>query len=131
MPRSIPRAEAEFHSELTQVGLNQVWTQHYHEKLPRIFASSMIFDRRIIGFLTDEHAACDTVLQFDVSPRDVIVRGGDEVYQRTAAGCRYTTMSLATADLDFAYETLVGRELVCRVPRIRRRGPIISLCRGC
>ena len=48
----------------------------------------------------------------DVSPLDVIVRGGDEVYQRSEADCRYATMSLATADLGLAYKTLVGRELV-------------------
>ena len=107
-----PTGRGEFHSELTQVGLNQVWTQRYHEKLPRIFASSMKLDRRVIGFLTDENQPAIRYCSLDVSPRDVIVRGGDEVYQHSAAGCRYATMSLATADLDFAYETLVGRELV-------------------
>ena len=107
-----PTGRGKFHSELTQVGLNQVWTQRYHEKLPRIFASSMKLDRRVIGFLTDENQPAIRYCSLDVSPRDVIVRGGDEVYQHSAAGCRYATMSLATADLDFAYETLVGRELV-------------------
>ena len=107
-----PTGRGKFHSELTQVGLNQVWTQHYHEKLPRIFASSMKLDRRVIGFLTDENQPAIRYCSLDVSPRDVIVRGGDEVYQHSEAGCRYATMSLATADLGFAYKTLVGRELV-------------------
>ena len=107
-----PTGRGQFHSELTQVGLNQVWMQHYHEKLPRIFASTMKLDRRVIGFLTDEHQPAIRYCSMGVSPLDVIVRGGDEVYQRSEAGCRYATMSLATGDLDLAYKTLVGRELV-------------------
>ena len=107
-----PTGRGEFHSELTQVGLNQVWMQHYHENLPRIFASTMKLDRRVIGFLTDENQPAIRYCSIGVSPFDVIVRGGDEVYQRSEADCRYATMSLATADLDLAYKTLVGRELV-------------------
>ena len=83
MPRSIPREQA-IPFELTQVGLNQVWMQHYHEKLPRIFASTMKLDRRVIGFLTDEHQPAIRYCSMGVSPLDVIVRGGDEVYH--AAG---------------------------------------------
>ena len=107
-----PTGRGEFHSELTQVGLNQVWLQHYHENLPRIFASTMKLDRRVIGFLTDENQPAIRYCGIGVSPLDVIVRGGDEVFQRSEADCRYATMSLATADLDLACKTLVGRELV-------------------
>jgi hypothetical protein len=107
-----PTGRGEFHSELTQVGLNQVWMQHYHENLPRIFASTMKLDRRVIGFLTDENQPAIRYCSIGVSPLDVIVRGGDEVYQRSEAGSRYATMSLSTADLDLAYKTLIGRELV-------------------
>jgi AraC-like DNA-binding protein len=107
-----PTARGKFYSELTQVGLNKVWMQRFHEKLPRVFASTIKPDRRVIGFLTSENQAAMRLCSMDVLPLVVIVRGCDEIHQRTEAGSRFATMSLPTAELDAAYRALVGRELV-------------------
>jgi hypothetical protein len=107
-----PTARGKFHSELTQVGLNKVWMQRFHEKLPRVFASAIKPDRKVIGFLTSENQAAMRLSSMDVSPLVVIVRGRDEVHQRTEADSRFATMSLPTAELDAAYRALIGRELI-------------------
>jgi AraC-like DNA-binding protein len=106
-----PTERGEFHSELTQIGLNNVWMQRYHEKLPRVFATKMKPDRRVICFLTDENQAAMRLCSMDVPPLAVVV-GRDEIHQRNEAGSRYATMSLPTADLHAAYRAIVGRELV-------------------
>jgi AraC-like DNA-binding protein len=106
-----PTKRGEFHSELTQIGLNNVWMQRYHEKLPRVFATKMKPDRRVICFLTDENQAAMRLCSMDVPPLAVVV-GRDEIHQRNGAGSRYATMSLPTADLQAAYRAIVGHELV-------------------
>jgi len=107
-----PTGRGEYHSELTQVALNRVWMHHYNEKLPGVLTYKMKFDRRVIGFLTDENQPAIRHCSLDVSPLVVAVPGRHEVHQRSEAGARYASMSLPTADLDLAYRALVGRELV-------------------
>jgi AraC-like DNA-binding protein len=105
-----PTKRGKFRSELTQVNLNQLWLQRFHEMLPRIYAVKMKAGRRVIGFLTDENQPAMRHCSMDVSPRDIMVCGSDAMHQRSEAGSQYGSMSLPTDDLDAACRALVGRE---------------------
>jgi AraC-like DNA-binding protein len=107
-----PTGRGQFHSELTQVSLNKLWTQRFHEKLARIYSVTIKPGRKAIGFLTDDNQPAIRHCSMDVSPQDIMVCGGDEMHQCSEAGGRYGSMSLATDDLDEACRALLGRELL-------------------
>ena len=83
----------------TQVCMNQLWMQRFHQNLPQVVAGTMKAGRRIISFLT---AAKPTTMQhrgMDVSPGEIIVNNSDVLHQRTGAGFRMGGMSLPTGAL--------------------------------
>jgi len=94
-----PTARGKFCAELTQVCMNQLWMQRFHQNLPLVVAGAMRAGRRIISFLT---AAKPTTMQhrgMDVSPGEIIVNNSDVLHQRTGAGFRMGGMSLPTGAL--------------------------------
>jgi AraC-like DNA-binding protein len=105
-----PTAKGEFRAELTQIILNQLWMQRFHEKLPEVYASKIRPGRRVIGFLT---AANQPTLQhcgIGLSPRDIVICNRDVMHQRTEGDCRFGAMSLATDDFDAACIAITGHE---------------------
>jgi AraC-like DNA-binding protein len=105
-----PTARGEFRAELTQINLNQLWMQRFHEKLPEVYASKIRPGRRVIGFLT---AANQPMLQhcgMGISPRDIVICNRDVMHQRTEGDCRFGAMSLATDDFDAACIAVAGHE---------------------
>jgi AraC-like DNA-binding protein len=105
-----PTAQGEFLAELTQVGMNQLWMQRHHQRLPQVNTGTMNAGRRIIGFLPDANSPGLRHCGMDVSTGDIIINNFETVNQRTEANCRYGSMSLTTADFDTACKALTGRE---------------------
>jgi AraC-like DNA-binding protein len=104
-----PITSGEFRAELTQINLNQLWMQRFHEKLPQILASKIRPGRRVIGFLTGEQPAIQHC-GMDLSPRDIVICNYDVMHHRTAGNCRFGAMSLTTDDFDAACKAVAGRE---------------------
>jgi AraC-like DNA-binding protein len=105
-----PTTRGEFHAELTQINLNQLWMQRFYEKLPQVYASRVRPGRRVIGFLT---AANQPTLQhcgMNLSPRDIVICNRDVMHQRTEGDCHFGAMSLATDDFDAACIAITGHE---------------------
>jgi AraC-like DNA-binding protein len=105
-----PTTRGEFRAELTQINLNQLWMQRFHEKLPEVFASKIEPGRKVIGFLT---AANQPTLQhcgMGISPRDIVICNRGVMHQRTEGDCRFGAMSLATDDFDAACAAMTGHE---------------------
>ena len=105
-----PTTRGEFRAELTQINLNQLWMQRFHEKLPEVYASKIRPGRRVIGFLT---AANQPMLQhcgMGISPRDIVICNRDVMHQRSEGDCRFGAMSLATDDFDAACIAITGHE---------------------
>src|SRR5258707_618698 len=94
----VPIAKGEYHSELTQITLNKLWIQHFEERLPRIYSVKMKPGRAIIGFLMDEHQPAVRHSGMDVLPHHIMICGDEPIRQRSEAGARYGSMSLATDD---------------------------------
>jgi AraC-like DNA-binding protein len=105
-----PTAKGEFRAELTQINLNHLWMQRFHEKLPEVYASKIRPGRRVIGFLTAEHQPAMQHCGMDLSPRDIVICNRDVMHQRTQGDCRFGAMSLTTDDFDAACRAITGRE---------------------
>jgi AraC-like DNA-binding protein len=105
-----PTARGEFRAELTQINLNQLWMQRFHEKLPQVYASKVRPGRRVIGFLTNAHQPTLQNCGRDISPHDIVVSNYDVMHQRTGGDCCFGAMSLTTDDFDAACKAVAGHE---------------------
>jgi hypothetical protein len=108
----VPTAKGEFHSELTQINLNELWVQHFSERLPRIYAVKMRLGRQVIGFLMDEHQPAMRHSGMDLSPHHIMICDDESMRQRSEASARYGSMSLTANDLRTAYVAVVGRDFL-------------------
>jgi AraC-like DNA-binding protein len=108
----VPTAKGGFHSELTQINLNELWVQHFNERLPRIYAVKMRPGRQVIGFLMDEHQPAMRHSGMDVSSNHIMICGDESMRQRSEASARYGSMSLTTKDLQTAYVAVIGRDFL-------------------
>lgn len=106
-----PTAKGAFHAHLTQIGLDRLWMQRFHLRLPQVAASAIRPGRRVIGFITNEHGPVLLHSGMAVSPGDIIVDDFDTLHQRSPANFHYGSMSLSLNDLDAAAQAIAGREL--------------------
>jgi AraC-like DNA-binding protein len=105
-----PTAGGNFHAELTQVTMNKVWMQRFHQSLPQVNAGSMKPGRRVIGFVAGEHQPPMQYTGLRFSHGDIVVCNSDMMHQRTEAGCHFASMSLTNEDLDAGCKAIAGRE---------------------
>src|SRR5271154_7114049 len=85
----LPTARGDFHAELTQVTMNQVWMQRFHQSLPQVNAGSMKPGRRVIGFVTRKHQPPMQHSGLGVSYGDIVVCSSDIMHQRAEADCHF------------------------------------------
>jgi AraC-like DNA-binding protein len=105
-----PTTGGKFRAELTQINLNQLWMQRFHEKLPQVFVSKIRPGRRVIGFLTVGNQPTLQLCGMGISPCDMVICNRDVMHQRTEGDCRFGTMSLTTDDFDAACVAITGHE---------------------
>jgi AraC-like DNA-binding protein len=106
-----PTSRGEFRAELTQINLNQLWMQRFHEKLPQIHASRIRPGRKVIGFLTVANQPTFQHCGISLSHREIVVGSRDVMHHRSSGQSSYGAMSLATDDFDAACRAIVGHEL--------------------
>jgi AraC-like DNA-binding protein len=109
-----PTAGGNFHAELTQVTMNKVWMQRFHQTLPQVTAGSMKPGRRVIGFVAGEHQPPMQYAGLRFSHGDIVVCNSDMMHQRTEAGCHFASMSLTNEDLDAGCKAITGREFAAQ-----------------
>lgn len=105
-----PTAKGSFRAELTQIGLNRLWMQRFHQRLPQVNTVAIKPGRRVIGFLTAAHPTALQHCGMEVSAGDIIVNDFDMVHQRSGADFRYGSMSLTHEDFDAAATAISGHE---------------------
>jgi AraC-like DNA-binding protein len=105
-----PTTRGHFHADLTQIGLNRLWMQRFHQKLAQVNAVAIRPGRRVIGFLTKEHQPTLQHCGMDVSAGEIIVNDFDMMHQRSGADLHYGSMSLTLGDFDAAAKAISGRE---------------------
>ena len=105
----LPTTKGEFRSELTQINLNKLWMQRFHDTLPQIQVGTVRPGRKVIGFLTETDQPRMQYRGVDISPHEISC-AFDMIHVRTAGNCRYGGMSLADDDFDAACQALTGRK---------------------
>jgi AraC-like DNA-binding protein len=106
-----PTAKGNFHAEITQVGMNQIWMHRIHVSLPEINTIAVKPGRRSIGFLTECNSSSLLDCGLEVRHGDIVLNRSDVVHQRSDADFHYGTVSLPSDDLAAAAEAIIGREL--------------------
>ena len=105
-----PTTRGSFHAELTQIGLNRLWMQRFHQKLPQVNAVAIKPGRSVIGFLTSARHPLLQHCGMGVSAGDIIVNDFDVMHQRSGADFHYGSMSLPLEDFDAAAQAVSGLE---------------------
>ena len=106
-----PTTKGDFHAELTQVSLRQLWIQRGRESLPRVMFGATNADRAIIGFLTHSEQPAVQHCGIEVLPGNIIVNDSKSMHRRTHAACSWGSMSLPREVLAAVSKSLCGREL--------------------
>jgi AraC-like DNA-binding protein len=107
----LPTATGTFCSEITQVGMNNLWMQRFDFVLPQISTVALDPSRVAIGFLTDAGTPRLQHCGTDIADGDLIVLGFDVLHQRSATGFGFGSMSVPVKDFLVLCKTIVGREL--------------------
>lgn len=105
-----PTSRGEFHAELTQINLNQLWMQRFDEKLPQVYASKIKPGRKVIGFLTSANQPPFQHSGMSITPHDIVISSNDVMHHRTAGDCHFGAMSLTTDDFNAAHSAIMGCE---------------------
>src|SRR5262249_38261272 len=109
----LPMEKGNFHAEITQIGMNKIWMQHFKLSLPHLSSSSVNVDRKYIGFLMDtSRSGSMHHCGMEVARNDIVVGGLDHLHQRLEADCHYGTVSLSTAEWSGLCKAIVGREFL-------------------
>lgn len=105
-----PTTRGSFHAELTQIRLNRLWMQRFHQKLPQVNTVAIKPGRRVIGFLTRARHPLLQHCGMGVSAGDIIVNDFDVMHQRSGADFHYGSMSLPLEDFDASAKAISGLE---------------------
>ncbi len=105
-----PTARGSFGSEFTQIGMDRLLMQRFHQRLPQVNTVSIKPGRTVIGFHSRQNQAVSQHCGMDVFPGDIIVNRFDMLHQRSGADFHYGSMSLPTDDFDAACEAITGHE---------------------
>jgi AraC-like DNA-binding protein len=105
-----PTTRGKFHSDITQIGLNRLWMQRFHQQLAQVNSVAIRPGRKVIGFLTKEHQPTFQHCGMDVSAGTIIVNDFDTMHQRSGVDLYYGAMSLPLDDFDAAAKAISGYE---------------------
>ena len=125
----LPTARGEFRANLTQVCMNQLWMQRFHQNLPLVCVGSMKPGRKVISFLTATNQPALHHCGIDVSPSEIIVNNVDMLHQQAGADFSLGGMSLQNDAFDVACRAISGRACseTTKTHVVRSRPALMSL----
>ena len=96
----IVTSRGNFHAEMTRIDLDRVLMQHAEENLPRVLVISTRPQRAAIIFATDQGQPAIHVSGMALTSGEIIAWDSRlEAHHRSAAACRWGSMSLTQEDL--------------------------------
>jgi AraC-like DNA-binding protein len=123
--RVLPTAKGDFHAELIQIDLSQLWMQRGSESLPRILIGG-VKDRLGIEFPIAGDQSGFWHRGVHVSRGEIVVDDDQFRHRMTSTASRWGAISLAPEDLTGNGRVLAGRELPCpSEARVIRPAPIV------
>jgi AraC-like DNA-binding protein len=103
-----PMTRGKFDTEITKVRFNLLWIQRFHSSLPQIVTCGPSSDRQAISFLTEEKSPKLSYCGVEVLPGNIVVSRSDVMHKRFDADIYKGAMSLPKAELNSAFESLMG-----------------------
>ncbi len=105
-------ARGNFHAEMTRIDLDRLLMQHAEENLPRVLIISTRPQRAAIIFATDQSQPAMHVSGMALTSGEIIAWDSRlAAHHRSAAACRWSSMSLTHEDLATFGAAIIGREL--------------------
>jgi AraC-like DNA-binding protein len=124
----LPTTKEKFEIEITQVGADRLWMQHFHVSSPLVCTVAHKPDRQSIDFLTEANSSSLQHCGVEVLPGDIIVSALDVVHRRSGPNLDYGSMSLPTDELHSAFSAIMGGDFVptASQPIVRPRPELMS-----
>src|SRR5207244_9649552 len=105
-------ARGNFHAEMTRIDLDRLLMQHAEENLPRVLVISTRPQRSAIIFAADQDQPAMHVSGMALTSGEIIAwDSGLAAHHRSAAACRWGSMSLPHEDLAAFGAALIARQL--------------------
>jgi AraC-like DNA-binding protein len=107
--RIFPTAKGEFRGQVTQIVMNELWMQRFHEQLPRVHKGTVRPGRKVFTFLSEaqpEVYHCGRLL----SQGELISEDYEVQHMRTTGDFHLGCISLAPEELVRASKAIAGRE---------------------
>jgi hypothetical protein len=124
-------ARGNFHAELTRIDFDRLLMQYAEENLPRVLFISTRPQRTAIIFAMDRCQPAIHVGGMPLTSGEIIAWDSKTAtHHRSAAACRWGSMSLTHEDLATFGTAIIGRELMAP-PCAHRIRPPHRICRGC
>jgi AraC-like DNA-binding protein len=108
----LPTTGETFQAEITQVGTDRLWTQHFHVSSPQVCTIAYKPGRQSIDFLTEANSSPLQHCGVEVLPGDIIVSALDVVHRRSGPNLDYGSMSLSIDALHTAFAAIMGGDFV-------------------
>jgi AraC-like DNA-binding protein len=105
-----PTTKGKFSSELTQIRMDQIWMQRFHQGLAQINTVATRPGRRVIGFHTRQNQTAMQHCGMEVLPGTIVVNNFDVLHQRSDADFHYGAMSMTTDDFAVACKAITNLE---------------------
>jgi AraC-like DNA-binding protein len=124
----LPTSKESFQVEITQVGADRLWTQHFRISSPQVCTLAYKPGRQSIDFLTEANSSALQHCGVEVLPGDIIVSALDVAHRRSGANLDYGSMSLPIDELHTAFASIMGSDFVRTAgqPVIRPRPELMS-----
>jgi AraC-like DNA-binding protein len=121
-----PTTKGKFGSKLTQIRMDQIWMQRFHQRLPQINTVAIRPGRRVIGFHTRQNQAGMQHCGMEVLPGAIIVNNFNVLHQRSDADFHYGSMSMTTDDFDVACKAITNLEFrMLPLTHVVRPSPVL------
>jgi len=106
----LPTTRDTFQAEITQVGTDRLWTQHFHVSSPQVCTIAYKAGRQTIDFLTEANSSPLQHCGVEVSPGDIIVSAPEVVHQRSGRNLDYGSISISLDELHLVFTTIMGSD---------------------
>jgi AraC-like DNA-binding protein len=108
----LPTTRETFQAEITQVGSDRLWTQHFHVSSPQVSTITYKPGRQSIDFVTEANSSPLQHCGVEVLRGDIIINALDVVHRRSGPNLDYGSMSLPIDELHTAFAAIMGRDFM-------------------
>ena len=110
----LPTTKDAFQVEITEVGANRLFIQHFHFLFPQVSTVAFEPDCQSIGFVTETNSSPLHYGGLEVLPGDIMVSGPEVVHRRSGHNFAYGSIFFPIDHWNKTFATIMGREFRSR-----------------